>query len=705
MVKTWVLVGLLLAFLIASGASPVSQSQAGSGAAHWTGEVTLVVRHTRGSDSVGEWTETYQLHVDWKEAHRIEVKNEQGELTGVLVILADHNSRWSGEVSGTTTEECQQRTAQGEGMGTETLERAWIYFSLSNDDPIQEVMPHGTYHVTGHSDESASGTSTYTNLCNSFTDTSARTFFGLKLMNMGREVWRPMPCTTPEACRSATFRSSVPWIPTEALKAKLEQELLQEQEEALGGRLDPQLRVVTDDGMRGHYSVPFFSSGDAFSSLDMTVDLTWDLERVVETIPILELTAEKWLPEGNVGDETTPVEITARLEGGERPEGKFRFTLYAVTREPGYALNAGDGNDTSPDFEFEAGQPGFTEPVPTGTSEAWEIETTELVAETTVAILARDYGAWAKLRCEVNVDGEWVDCRAEGGGDYITIPRDTDEDRIADSWEDEHGVRGQSAEDDEDAIPVGQNSNGDGISLYEEYRGFVNEYGEHQRLEPRKKELFVRDEHGFVAVSNFETASELTLIYIGDDGWTGPHPPGAKYDPSARVVNFNTSGHGHAFDQHALHVFNGQGNGHEPRTPRLLGYSDAVGFRNESPRTTKRTLLYLDSIETTLRVAFAELNRNRPTALQPEEVESFKEQYIGTITAHEMGHGVGLNHHGPKTDGDVHCFMRYFRNIRVLSGLAPFPHAFSKAADCRVGWENDDKESCWGQIQVSSRLP
>ena len=70
MVKTWVLVGLLLAFLIASGSSPVSQTQAGS-AAHWTGEVTLVVRNTEGSDSVGEWAETYQLHVDWKEAHRI----------------------------------------------------------------------------------------------------------------------------------------------------------------------------------------------------------------------------------------------------------------------------------------------------------------------------------------------------------------------------------------------------------------------------------------------------------------------------------------------------------------------------------------------------------------------------------------------------------------------------------------------------------
>ena len=471
MIKTWVPVWFLLAVLIAPGVNPVTQAQV-EGIAHWTGEVTLVLRHTAGPDSVGEWVETYQLHVDWKEAHRIEVKNEQGELTGVLVILADHASRWSGDVSGTTIKQCSQSTYQGEGMETETLQYAWIYFSLSDDDPIQDVMPHGTYHVTGHFDESASGTGTHETLCgSSFTTISDQTFWGLNVMKIGREAWRPMPCTTPETCRSATFRSSVPWIPTEALKAKLEQDLLVP---TLG---DPEPRVVIDDAMRGHYSVQEFGTY-------LTVDLTWDLEREVEPSAILELATEEWLPEWNEGEKTTPVEINARLEGGRETEGKFRFTLYEVTREPGYALNAGERDDTSPDLEFEASQPGFTEAVPTGTSEAWEIETTELVDKTTVTIRARDYGAWAKLRCEVNVDGEWVDCRAEDGGDYITIPRDTDEDRLADSWEDEHGVRDQSEKDDKDAIPADQNSNADGISLYEEYRCFVNEHGEHQRLDP-----------------------------------------------------------------------------------------------------------------------------------------------------------------------------------------------------------------------------
>ena len=458
------------------------------------------------------------------------------------------------------------------------------------------------------------------------------------------------------------------------LKAKLEQDLLVP---TIG---DPEPRVVIDDAMRGHYSVQEFGTY-------LTVDLTWDLEREVEPSAILELAAEEWLPEWNEVDETTPVEITARLEEGRETEGKFRFTPLRVTREPGYALNAGEKDDTFPDLEFEAGQPGFTEPVPTGTSEAWEIETTELVDETTVVVRASDYGAWAKLRCEVNVDGEWLDCRAEDGGDYITIPRDTDEDRIADSWEDQHGIRDQGEEDDEDATPQGQNSDADGISLYEEYRGFVEDDEEHQRLDPEKKELFVRDEDGWVAkASNFETGTGLTVIYIGKDGWTDPNDGYGTVDPQKRVVNLNTSGYGHMLDQHALHVTQDSLLGNERfrkeyregirryPSPTLFGICAPITNPIQSPGTCARTVLFFDSIVLGLRTAVAEVNMGRQTALQPEEIESLKQQLIGMITVHEMGHGVGVHHHSPKTtDGNVHCYMRYLKLSPVVSGVQRFP--------------------------------
>ena len=46
-------------------------------------------------------------------------------------------------------------------------------------------------------------------------------------------------------------------------------------------------------------------------------------------------------------------------------------------------------------------------------------------------------------------------------------------------------------QDDTDAMPAGDGKPGDGLSRYEEYRG-VHVNGQHQRLDPDTKELFVR---------------------------------------------------------------------------------------------------------------------------------------------------------------------------------------------------------------------
>ena len=495
--------------------------EAEKGEIHWRGAITFVIRSTEGVDSVSEWIESYQLNVDWIETHRIEVRNVREELTGVLVILADHNSRWRGEVSGTTIQQCQQRSYQGEGMGVKTLQYAWTYFSLSDDDPIQGVMPTGTYHVTGHSEEAAIGIGVYKSLCGTpFSDTRDWPFFGLKLMNMGREVWRPMPCSTARTCRSATFRPSVPFISAEALKDKLERESLLE----LGLRVDPQTRVVRDGVMQGHYSVPVIGLVDARSSTK-SVDLTWYIERVVETDVILELAAEYWRPEhDNVAN---TLSVTASIEQPAIP-GKFRFTLFDVTREKGWAMNAGDKDDDSLDLEFVDGRDGFL--APEETSDGWEIEANQAMTTGTVKIKANDYGAWGKLKCEVNVDGHWWPCRTDAGKEYVTIPFDEDENKIADFWEDQEGVSGDAAADD-DETPEGREP-GDGFSNYEEYRGFqVN--AEWTDTNPIEKDLFVHNASGLAeiegAINQFEIKTGLTVHKISED----------ELDRASRIVNFN----------------------------------------------------------------------------------------------------------------------------------------------------------------------
>jgi len=723
--KTRITVGILLVVLVASGVDLLSQAKPEE-AVHWKGEISMIHRQAPPLKSfgfVGDVVGTYQLRVDWKESHRIEVKNEQGTLTGVLVILTDHDSQWSAEVSGIHQGPCSRWIYEGAGAGTETLEHGWIYFSLSDDDPILDVMPHGTYHINGLHSGLASGSVTYeSGLCggSAYSNTNERNLYGLMLLEIGRELWRPLPCTTPETCRSATFRASAlpasaPWIPAEALKAKLERDFIPASVNG-GGRIDPEPRVVTDNTMRGHYLAN--AIGTEATGFD-TVELTWDLERVVATRVILDLAATEWLPDGSPSDEAAPLEITARIEGAQQAtEGKFRFTLYEVTREPGYALNAGEKDDTSPDLEFEASQPGFTEPVPTDTSEAWEIETTELVNETTVIIRARDYGAWAKLRCEVNIDGAWHECRTERDEDYITIPHDTDGDRIADLWEDEYGVRDQDQTADLDSKPEDQNDNGDGISLYEEYRGFVDIDGKHQRLHPDIKTLFVRDQDNLVATSTFEVVSGLTVFFLGETGWTGPNDGYYPVDLEKRVVNFNTSGYGHEIDQHALHVLQDQlfGNNRFKESYRRLSGGDtppetllgqcagSTSSQLSSPASCSKVLLFSDAMAGSVRRSLALANATRQTALSQEERDSALQQMRNTVTVHEMGHGINMQHHYPKADsGDVHCYMHYFKGSRALSGLQPWPSIFTTLPHCYSGTRNENAtESCWGQIQVSS---
>ena len=114
---------------------------------HWKGNASLVIRHLPSPDEVGEFVETYRLKINWREAHRIAIKDQQEKLTGVLVILVDDGSYWRGEVSGTVVSRCKFAVYDGVGAGSQTLNYAWIYFSLSDHDILRDVMPHGSYHI------------------------------------------------------------------------------------------------------------------------------------------------------------------------------------------------------------------------------------------------------------------------------------------------------------------------------------------------------------------------------------------------------------------------------------------------------------------------------------------------------------------------------------------------------------------------------
>jgi len=93
--------------------------------------------------------------------------------------------------------------------------------------------------------------------------------------------------------------------------------------------------------------------------------------------------------------------------------------------------------------------------------------------------------------------------RSDAKADFIAVPRDDDNIHVADHWELDHNVPiDAAATEDDDPIPTGQRRDGDGLTLYEDYRGFIAHTSASTgalkwiQTDPMKKDLFVYDENG-----------------------------------------------------------------------------------------------------------------------------------------------------------------------------------------------------------------
>ena len=206
-------------------------------------------------------------------------------------------------------------------------------------------------------------------------------------------------------------------------------------------------------------------------SVDVVV---WDAE--------IEKCDGAWMP---TKDGT--VDITANI----RPVGvsgiiKFILDEGGTSSQTGYCVNRGTA--TTKDLQFEA-QAGFTISGPQNCFAT----TTSPVNSATVTASCYDYGAYGMMRVEVTVAGTTLDAHVVGGTDeYVLIPRDDDENHIADTWTYNNG----NANDDNDTS-LNNEYDGDGLTRYEEYRGVdIDENGEiseeNERLNPNRKDLFVQ---------------------------------------------------------------------------------------------------------------------------------------------------------------------------------------------------------------------
>ena len=233
----------------------------------------------------------------------------------------------------------------------------------------------------------------------------------------------------------------------------------------------------------------------------------------------------QWLPEGGPGaTDGNEIRFKATISPPSA-EGLIRFNLQDTTAYKGYCVNAPSNVPASGLHSGSWEDLKFTN---ASSSTEWTIEsngqqatTTGICNTATVVIKSFDYAAWGRLSCMVQLpSGVWCDATYVGTN-LLTVPIPKDgfngiaANTIGDAyeWDDWADVTDDTDLDNTDGVtslPSGITADdyiGDGLAVFEEYRGFVIK-GAHERLNPYKRDLFTVNGDGLDA-SHFDDDSDL----------------------------------------------------------------------------------------------------------------------------------------------------------------------------------------------------
>lgn len=464
----------------------------------------------------------------------------------------------------------------------------------------------------------------------------------------------------------------------------------------------------------------------------------------VDAIISYPVTFESWLPEAG-GNEKTPgngIPVSVRIEAKDKPNDKaaytatFKFELVDVSKEKGictnYPLNGTDDFDLKINPELNADL--------TVSADGQSAESKSGLQQTVVFISAHDWGAYGKLKVTAKLsNGQEVVAYIEGDKDKksLRIPMDENENRVADAWEKAKGIFEKNLDPlwDEDNQPANQRRNGDGYTLYEEYRGFKTLAKNHVRTSPLKKDLFVYDADGLVK-EYYEphNPAKLALHYVNP---TMMQYTGEAKNPSNRRVNFNSGTYQYA-KQYALNVRKwtsakdgvyglaedthavSEAAGKEGEVAKFIQWSDEIsGY--DYYRTLEQPLkdIYLVKISPSEIERFVRLMVGSQNQVLRQQVFT---KIITSTVIHEVGHAIGIRHHANDDVKGLHlgvidCAMRYttddeLRNpgqLRANYLYCKKGETWKRAAqrtdtngNTEYYFEEEKSDNCFGRIDIKS---
>jgi hypothetical protein len=359
--------------------------------------------------------------------------------------------------------------------------------------------------------------------------------------------------------------------------------------------------------------------------------------------------------------------------------------------------------------------------------------TADLVTRASVIVQATDTGAYGRLYAQSQELG--LNATYERTGQlFVDVPRDDDENHIAYAWEKAQHILGErlAANSDAEDQPFPDNKKGDGISLYDQYRGFIvrlddgkgNPIKLHQRIDLKSKNLFVMIKEDDQAAALLRTAVEQFGAITGFAIHFLYHDTGLGFDdselgksPYPHWLNYNSDPDLAAEGcprQYAVWIIS-----KPPPTPNVYGRTVPIPPFNDDDCETPRNVDYIGVYRANAASRFDWVIANYPSireraATQPTWFANTRaawdklhaqgkidddfpaiaaylklnetaliDQFDEFCVFHELGHATGLQHHHLKDAlqsqqanvmsffamGDRDCPMRYWIDDLDLSLL------------------------------------
>ncbi|MGC4072326.1 MAG: hypothetical protein QM760_07390 [Nibricoccus sp.] len=138
---------------------------------------------------------------------------------------------------------------------------------------------------------------------------------------------------------------------------------------------------------------------------------------------------------------------------------------------------------------------------------------------------------------------------AQGGQDIVRLPKTNGPGWVAESWLKKKGVTDLADNDDDEKVE-GQDYKGDGFTLYEEYRGFV-ENGVHIEGDPKKKDLFVLNLADVASREGLSLLERIAKLRVH-----GRLREDKEMNTTARLMNGNHRAGPHRVEQHGVILSN-----------------------------------------------------------------------------------------------------------------------------------------------------